>query len=231
MAKRLAFIGLFFIAFLFVACGGDPQPATPPPAPGPGGPGPVAGLGGNLEDQSPGTPLMQMPNYQEALAAMANNLNGLGVANIAAIAVIDYVVTQGNPNSTFQRLTGNAPPPPQNGIQTYRIEGGGGYGDLSLVLYANYDVPRYFTLVSQVTRYGLNLYTTDQVALFVSRDNGYELLKVAYRTPNPPMQWYTLESQEGYYGGGYQFYLRATQRMVTTSFQNPQQGQGQPPRR
>lgn len=228
MAKKLAFIHLIAIAFLFTACGSETPPA-PPPAPGPGGPGPVGGLGGNLEDPSPGTPISQLQNqaYNDAMAAMANNLRGLGTATISSMAVIDYVVTQGYPSSTFQRQTGQTNPPPQNGVQTYRIEGGGGYGEMSLVIYANYDVARYFTLVSQVTKYGLNLYTTDQIGLFVSRDNGYELLKVAYRNPNPPIQWYSLESQDGYYGGGYQFYLRAIQRMVTTSFQ---QGGQQPPR-
>lgn len=223
MSRKVAFLGVFVMSLFLVACGkGEAPPPPPPPAPGTGVP--VAGLGGALEAQSGGTPWAQLSRDArgQALQAMSQNLVGLGIANIQGQPVaLDYVVS----NGAMTRLPGQQPPP-QTGIITYNYEGAEYGNGVAITLAAQYGGQRTFMFVPDIYRFGLRLESTDQIALFESYDRGYEILKVAYRAPSGPMEWYTIELTNSY---GNQAQIHVIQKIMAPTIQ-PAYGQNGWPR-
>lgn len=202
------------LLFILGACGGT----TPPPAPAPSNPGaqgPV-GLGGNLEDPCPGTPLGQLQNSQDVWQAMNANLNGLGFASVQNQAVVDYLVQIRYQSPTqFQHIP-NQNPPPQQQVPSYQLDVTTDYIQLS----QNYGGRHTFTYVDRIRDYGLNLMSTDQVALYTSSQGGsLHILKVLFRQHNPPMQWFEVQDiSMGGNRGSYQ--LRVYSKMLGTTLQN-----------
>ena len=162
------------------------------PAPAAQNPNPLPGAGSfsslALEQDSPGIPL-NAQNYAAAMQALNTNFRGYGTAQAQAQNVINYIVTLGV-QPQFQPTPGNQPNLP---LQTYQIEADGDYVTLASPA-EGYDG---FTLCLNYDLYGKILYTTDQVALFVS---GSRLLKVFYASPNPGIAMYEIEAWGGNYG-------------------------------
>jgi hypothetical protein len=210
-------------ALLLAACGSSQPPAPPQPPPtGPGVPGPSQGLGANLEDQSPGTPLSQA-NGQQIFQALYENLQAYGAATVQAQRGHDYVV-QGQ----YQQVTWTHVGQPTNEqpqIPTYQISGYGSGSSFSLQFSSRYEGTRSYRFASRVNLAGLVLYSTDQVALFEGSSpyGGYAVLKVAFRQKNPAIQEYSIEELPSYYGGQTRYHV--IQKIFATQFVYPQQGQ------
>lgn len=212
----------------------QPPPAPPPVAPTATGPS-VGAIGANLEDPSPGTPLSQNQN-QEAVQALLQNLNGYGQATIQTQLGLDYVIQS---NGYQPGASQQASPwthlgqPQQEPIQmpTYQLAARSG----AVQFYSRYEGSLYFSFVPQLNLGGLVLHSTDQVALFEGSTayGGYAILKIAYRTQNPLIQYYEISQAQGspYLGGSYGPRYHVTQRVMATTFAYPQQQQqpqGQP---
>lgn len=214
MFRGRTFLYVGTLALLLSACGSTPPPPPPPPAgaPGPGGP---AGLGSFVEEPCPGTPIDQVQNQAEVFTAMENNLDALGFATIQSQSLLDYLVQAGYQGpSQFQHIPNNNPVP--QGIPSFQVQGSA----YQLNLASQYNGSYAFYYTDYIRDYGLNLQSTDQVALFVAQGNGtLDILKVGYRTPNPPMIWFQIENitRGGGYRGSYQ--LRVLARPMATTFQ------------
>jgi len=197
------------------ACGGADAPPPPPPQ-GPAGPVVPMGLTGFLEEQAGGVPWSQIQNGEEVRTALNMHFSGLGFVTITGRSMLDYVVTfmpQGP--SQFQRVP-NPNPPPQDGIMSYQIQGNADWIQFDATYGRRYN----FNFTRRIQDYGLNLESTDQVALFIANGGGtLEILKVAYRTPNPVMQWYTVQdiTMNGGYGSAQ---LRVEKRDLVSAFQS-----------
>ena len=219
MLRTGAILGILMLSVSFVGCGkGQTPPPPPPPTTLPGTLG--GGLGGTLDAPSPGTPWGQLSpaSQEQSFSRMAQTLVGLGVATIQNQSAVDYIMQ----SNSLVRLPGQAAPP-QTGILTYYYQGNQfNYGGISISLSAQHFGSRQFLFASEINLGGVRLYSTDQIALFESSENSYDILKVDYRNPNATMEWYSLEVVNQY---GYQSHLHVIQRSLAPRIQPYYSGQ------
>ena len=214
MIRRIIIIMSTSALIALTACGRSeqaPPPPAPPPPEAPGQP-PPGTVGGSLESPTPGTPLVQLQNRHEALQALAKSVSARGNVTVQTQVGMDYAIEYG-PQFRVVRPPAPEPIQPPASYNAY----GESYGDqIALVLDHKYDGYYQFVFRYAVDLYGLRLFSTDQVALFEA-NYGRErhILKVAYRTPNPGMQWFRFVET---YGG----LIHVVQRTMGSSFLYPQ---------
>lgn len=213
-------VGIF--ALLLVGCGGGANSTAPAPT-GPGaGTSPV--IGGNLEDASPGTPISQVANRQQLLTTMRQNLSACGTSSVSSQIQFNYQLDYTNAQAPLKRLDQGASSAFSGNVRVC----GQVYGSqLYVQTYTQTEGWMTFSYVAQVNVYGARLYTTDSVALFLSSDNN-SLLKVAYTTQNPTIQYFNLQFINNRnigsynYGYGQPQTFRVITRSLVTTFQYPQ---------
>ncbi len=226
------------LAFLLAACDKN---ETPPPAQTQQNNGGQPNYAmGNIEDPIPGTPINQVQNRQEVLQVLVQNLSGQGIATVGPSVSAEYALEMVYPAPQLRRLSN----PVQTAVtvSSYqyigKVYGGVWKGTFWISLYGSVDSGE-FVLVDSDTVNGIQIYSTDQVAVF-KRSQAYydtsQILRVPFRGQNPQFQKFSFESSyygssPHYGGGGGPSQVRVVSTPMTTQLQYFQQGSGNyPPR-
>lgn len=186
------------------------------------------GIGGNLEDDIPGTAITKLSDrnqvYKAVLQSLGNTGTSSGSAVVQAHSSQDYVaVMHFNGKHNLSKST-MVPKPPETMNLQYVIESSGSNNsaeDMTLSLYSAQSGRRTYAFAQGVKQYGLNLVSTDQVALFIATTEGdnFEVIKVGFRESNPLIQWFVIEvSQDKSDPEVDKYNLHSVSRILKTQF-------------
>lgn len=186
------------------------------------------GIGGNLEDVIPGTAVSKLSNhaeiYQALLQSLGSDSGSSGTAAVQAHSSTDYIVqTHFNGQATINRSQNQAKPP-ETLVPQYVIEvsGKSSSDDISLSLYSAQTGSKSYTYALSMKQYGLNLASTDQVALFIATtdNDNFEIIKVGFRQSNPLLQWFTIEVSPDPSNTEGKYLLHVVSRILQTQFRS-----------
>lgn len=192
--SRLSALAL--VLALASGCGKDKTQAPPPAAP-PGGQPPVGGGAlGPINQQPAGTPLSRTSDYATIMRAMAQNLTGSGIATASSITSVAYALEYLYRGPQLTQISQPQNEPMQ--ATSYRISGQGNPYSMQFSIQLQDAYGRdggSYEFTSHVSIEGLILESTDQIAFFQGQDG--EILKVAYRNPNPSIARYAFQRLQG----------------------------------